>query len=134
MLICVRCNSGWDTGHGIDEALFDALAKSAAARESKRDFRLGKSFVRLPMELLTDAHFFFLALAYVGTERRNPIFSFVNCPCDQEIDLVLSIPRARICIHLVPLSNVFFDRDKKRKRIRQLTRKTQPPDTLFDQA
>lgn len=56
-----------------------------------------------------DAHFFFLALAYVGTERRNPIFSFVNCPCDQEIDLVLSIPRARICIHLVPLFNVFFD-------------------------
>jgi hypothetical protein len=36
-------------GHGIDEALFEALAKSAAARESKRDFRLGKSFVRLPM-------------------------------------------------------------------------------------
>jgi dihydrodipicolinate synthase/N-acetylneuraminate lyase len=45
-----------------------------------------------------------------------------------------SIPRARICIHLVPLFNVFFDQDKKRKRIRQLARKAQPPGTLFDQA
>ena len=49
MLICVRCNSGWGTGDGIDEALFEALAKAAAARESKLDFRLGQSFVRLPM-------------------------------------------------------------------------------------
>jgi hypothetical protein len=83
---------------------------------------------------LTDAHFFFLALAYVGTERRHPIFSFVNCPCDQEIDLVLSIPRARICIQLVPLFNVFFDRDKKRKTYPAVGPKNQPPGTLFDQA
>ena len=110
-------------------------SRSQRPREKVNEISLGQILrAHADGKLLTDAHFFFVALAYVGTERRNPIFSFINCPCDQEIDLVLSIPRARICIQLGPLFNVFFDRDKKRKRIRQLARKTQPPGTLFDQA
>jgi hypothetical protein len=51
-----------------------------------------------------------------------------------EIDLVPSVPRPRIYIHLGPPFNVFLDRVKKRKRIRQLARKNQPPGTLFGQA